>query len=171
MSVLLALSGRRRIIAEQFNRPNDANAYAARDWVSNATSNAARMIWEGATLLRGGTGVITAATLSVTDTTWVARLRLHLWASPHTPGNDNAAAARDKDADLAFYVGHLTFQSPVTEGAGDEFAYDQQQGIYLPYYCAAGGNALYGQLETLDAVAMPVAQTTYRVVLTLELDG
>jgi hypothetical protein len=169
VSTILASSGRRRVVVESLTRPNDVNAYAAKDWLANAVANPARMGWDGVTILPGGTGVITAASLATTDTAWTARLRLHLWAAPQTVGNDNAAAARDKDADLAFYLGHISFLAPVVEGSGDEFAFDQQLGLYLPYYCSAG-TTIYGQMETLDGIT-PVAQAVYRVALSVEMDG
>lgn len=151
---------------DMFVRPNDANIYAALDAVSDSTTTPLVLSFLDVARANGGSGYITKARLVTTQTTCVARFRLHLFSTPPTPINDNAPYTL-LWANYATRIGEIDFLPCNTEGAGSTAAKSLNSTIRLAFVCAADRRHLYGLLETLDAFT-PAALQDFYVELTAE---
>lgn len=148
-----------------YTRPADTTAYAALDSVSDSTSAPNVITFTG--ILRNviGTGYITKAKLTTSQSTNTARFRLHLWNAAVSAINDNAAWTL-LIANVATYQGFIDFGPCGTEGSGSDMARAINVSGALPVVGGATAN-LFGLLETLDAFT-PASAQTFRIELTLD---
>lgn len=152
-------------IATSFSRPNDTNAYAVDDAVSDSTGSPTVLTFAGMARNTGFGGTIVGAELIIANKpTIAAEFHLLLYDTSPTAQADNAAFAHGA-SDLGYLVGMLIFSpSLMTDQGGGSYPFRVYQAINLPvpYRCAATG--LYGLLKTRTAYT-PAAQTLHRIKL------
>lgn len=146
-------------VSQNFTRPNDTTAYAAKDVVGPAVT--ALIQFDNAARVAGGSGYITAATIETTLITWVGRFRLWLYSS-----SSGLTAIADNSPFLLLYgnraarIGSIDFDATATEDpTNSTSARSQKTGVNL-YYESDVNNRIWGMLETLDA-GTPAAQQQY----------
>lgn len=142
-------------------RPNDTNAYAANDAISNATSGAE--LWEftvGRTAT--GSGTIVGAEFATDDPACTARFELDLYDDTITAPNDNAEATR-LYANQGKFLKTIAFPAAAKKTTNSTQAEAKNDDVRIPFKCV-GNSKIYGVLRILDADT-PVAQAKYRVTL------
>lgn len=103
-----------------FTRPADTTAYAALDVISNSTSAPSLLSFANILRVVNGSGYITKAELSTTNTSWTGRVRLMLYAtSAPAPVGDNAQFPA-LSANDAVRIGYIDFPPPLAFGSGSD---------------------------------------------------
>jgi len=166
MALNRVATGAMNFTSVTLTRPANTTAYAAKDAISDSDSAPTILSFTVANRVSGGTGYIVGARLSTSQSTNVARHRLHLFRSTPTPINDNAAYTL-LTANFAIRIGYIDFAACQTEGSGSDVANSQNMTIRLPYICAA--TTLFGALETLDAFT-PASAQVYKIELVTDLN-
>lgn len=159
-----SVGGHIAVAADEFTRPADTNAYAAKDAVADSDSAPTALNFADVARANGGTGYITKAQLLTSQTTNTARYRLHLYTESITAVNDNAAQTV-LYANRADYVGYVDFPAATTDGS--DTAHSQNADVRLPFFTESDDADLYGYLETLDAFT-PASAQTYFISLTAD---
>jgi len=141
-------------LRDTFNRPGDANDYAANDAVSNSTSApTARSV--AAARVNNGSGYIVGVAVNHEKVSLTPRFRVHFFNSAPTPVNDNAALALTfAITNAASYVGSVDLD-PMASNGGTDYSRAQNISIRLPFTCTGGVTTLWFLLQTLDAVVAP----------------
>lgn len=160
-------------VSANFTRPNDTNAYAAQDEVSNNTAqgSAVALTFADVVASNGNTGYLVKASLKVTAigaTAPVTNATFRLWlfdAAPTMVG-DNVAYPL-LSAELAKAIGYVDF-TLITEGTGSTAIYGLDDGLRLPFKCGAATKNLYGLLLA-KAAYVGTAQSVWTVELLAEL--
>lgn len=160
---------------DEFTRPNDATPYAADDVISADTSDTGTTPLRGLTLARkqGGTGYIRYWEISTDHTTFLPRIRVHLFtvAAPTTavPG-DNVLMVR-KYANMPQRV--YSFDMPalaLPPGAGaHDMVYAIKDDLNVAFKCDAADTKIYYRYELLDA-ATPAAQKKVYTIARSDVD-
>lgn len=160
---------------DEFTRPDDATAYIADDVISATTSDTATTALRGLTLARkvGGTGYLRFWEIAVDHTTFLPRIRVHLYtvAAPTTalPG-DNTLMVR-KYANMPQKVG--SFDMPALAlpgGAGaHDMVYAVKDDLNIAFKCDAADTKLYYRYETLDA-ATPANLKKFYTIARADVD-
>ncbi|RWC25925.1 MAG: hypothetical protein EOS27_27115 [Mesorhizobium sp.] len=151
-------------VAATMTRPNDTNAYAANDAIANNTT-AGSVTPFSFSLSDVNDDLVTIERLRlITTDTGVAGKALRMWlfrASPTVGAGDNAAFT----APRATFIGSLSGTlRTFSDGSGGIFVPDEGSRIItLP---TSGAKTVFGLLQTLEAVASPLAQSTW--IATLE---
>lgn len=148
------VGGRTAQIRATFNRPADANDYAANDAVCNSTSAPTPITFTGAARIIGGSGYVTELEVIHEKVSLTPRFRLHLFNALPTGFNDNAALALTYAVtSAASYLGYIDTPA-ATSNAGTDYSIGQNITDRKPFKCAADAN-LYGLLQTLDIIVAP----------------
>lgn len=149
---------------DTFNRPNDATAYAAGDVLSATTSATGTTALRGVTLGRanGGTGYLTYWRITVNHTTFLPRIRVHLYttSAPTSALNGDNAAMVVLQANDATHV--ATFDMPalaLSAGAGADAVTAVRDDLRIPFACDAADTKLYYRYEVLDAATPTNSKT------------
>lgn len=151
-------------VAATMTRPNDTNAYAANDAVANSTT-AGSVTPFSFTMSDVNDDLITIERLRlITSDTGFAGKAMRMWlfrASPTVGAGDNATFSNPRVTFVGSLSGSLrTF----SDGSGGIFVPDEGSRIItLP---TSGAKTVFGLLQTLEAVASPLAQSTW--IATLE---
>jgi hypothetical protein len=169
------VSGRGSEARDEFTRPNDANAYLANDVVSEDTNDTATTALRGLTLARkvGGGGYITFWELAVDHTTFLPRVRVHLYthAAPVSalPG-DNTLMVR-KYANMPQKIGSFDLPAlTLPGGAGaHDMVYALRDDLRIPFKCATADTKVYYRYEVLDA-ATPAANKKFYTTARADVD-
>lgn len=151
---------------DSFARPNDATPYAAGDALAAATSDTATTPLRGLTLARvaGGAGYITYWRITVNHTTFLPRIRVHLYtvAAPTTALNGDNAAFTELDANQPVRIGHFDLPNlALSAGAGSDVVRASRDDLRLAFKCDAADTKVYYRYEVLDS-ATPAALKTVR---------
>jgi hypothetical protein len=172
---LLNVVKRTRINAT-FTRPSDTTAYTAGDVVGPVTTPALQTL-SGAARANGGSGVITQVQL-VTNLATVTNgtFRVYFFNTSFTPQADNAAATGvyTNSAGLQGYV-DLPVLTNDAAGSGaaitrvDAKVAGGDDGVPLPFECAAGNSALYALIVATGAY-VPASAQTFRLQIAVEQD-
>jgi len=162
------VGGKGSVVAVTLTRPNDTNAYAAKDAVSDSTGSPTVLTFTNVARVNAGTGYIVKGRLLTDQSTNVARFRLHLFNVSPTAINDNAAYTL-LWANRAGRLGYIDFDACQTEGTGSDCASSLNDTVRLHFAAAAAFRTLYGLLETLDAFT-PAAEQNLYIELSAELD-
>jgi len=150
-------------------RPNDANAYAANDAITTATSSAAGYTFPGCARINGGCGTIIDAKLILSDpNATLANYELWLFDTAPAIPNDNAAFSFT-DAEAANVVAVLKFYTSDYSDSALNRVYHMANPPRM-FKCASADKQLYGVLKTLTAITTPVAQSTFLAKLTIVQD-
>lgn len=154
-----AVGGQSIEVTDDFQRPNDATAYAANDRIASTTSNTGTTPLRGLALLRvaAGTAYLTYWRLVVDHTTFLATIRVHLFktAAPATAVNGDNAAFVKSYANNPNYIG--SFDLPTLAlPAGADMVETVRDDLRLPIHAAGGDTNIYYALEIL-AAATPAA--------------
>lgn len=159
-------------VSTNFTRPNDTNAYAAQDEVSNSTTQGSAVALTFADVVadNAATGYLVKASLKVTAIgatapTTNATFRLWLFDAAPTMVGDNVAYPL-LSAELAKAIGYVDF-TLITEGTGSTALYGLDDGIRLAFKCGAASKNLYGLLLA-KAAYVGTAQSVWTVELTAE---
>lgn len=157
--------------SDEFDRPANATAYAAKDVVTTSTSAGRVLTFAGAAGYPGGGGDIIKARLMTNLKTCVSRFRLHLYHTAPTVIND-ADPMLLLYTDRAKRIGYIDFPACSSEDstnsdAAQAIALGVSANLPLPFNPIAAGQALYGVLETLDAFTPGSTQKFY-VELTIQ---
>lgn len=147
-------------VAVTFTRPADTTAYAAQDAVSDSTSAPTVRAFAAMAKANGGAGQIVKARMMTDQSSFAARLRLHIFHTAPTAINDNAQQTL-LWGNRAIRVGQVDFPAAGTEGSGSTGASASVVALHLPFICDAGDTSLYGLLETLDAFTPASGQQFY----------
>jgi len=158
------VGGKMLFTSTTFTRPADTTAYAAKDAVGDSTSAPTVLSFTNAVRISGGTGYVVGARINTSQTTCVARFRLHLFRTTPTAINDNGAFTL-LDANFATRLGYIDFAAMQTEGTGSTAANSQNATVRLPIVC--GATTLFGLLESLDAFT-PASAQTFKFELAIE---
>ncbi|RVC47569.1 hypothetical protein EN781_00080 [Mesorhizobium sp. M4A.F.Ca.ET.090.04.2.1] len=151
-------------VAATMTRPNDTSAYAANDAIANSTT-AGSVTPFSFTMSDVNDDLVTIERLRlITTDTGVAGKALRMWlfrASPTVGAGDNAAFSNPR----ATFIGSLSgTMRTFSDGSGGIFVPDEGARIItLP---TSGGKTVFGLLQTLEAIASPLAQSTW--IATLE---
>jgi hypothetical protein len=155
-------------------RPTGADAYTAKDAISESTSAGTVWTFTGALRKAAGTGYIVSAKILTSQTTCTETFRLHLFNAAPTALNDNAACTAPLYADDAKYIGPVEFPACKTEGSGATAAYAVAtpntllSNLPLPIVGGATAN-LFGILETPTGFT-PASEQTISITLVVEQD-
>jgi len=146
-------------------RPNDTNAYAALDVVSESAS--AGTVWTFASIGPSGGGNIIIDNISIrfdvsAIPSGLAAFRLHLYSTSPTAINDNAAFDLPS-GDRAKYLGYVETPTPLDLGA-TLWASTEEQGFPVRKQVTVASGSLYGILQTVGAYT-PTAEAVYTVKL------
>ncbi|AZO29437.1 hypothetical protein [Mesorhizobium sp. M1B.F.Ca.ET.045.04.1.1] len=150
--------------AATMTRPNDTNAYAANDAIANSTT-AGSVTPFSFSMSDVNDDLVTIERLRlITTDTGVAGKALRMWlfrASPTVGAGDNAAFSNPR----ATFIGSLSgTMRTFSDGSGGIFVPDEGSRIItLP---TSGAKTVFGLLQTLEAIASPLAQSTW--IATLE---
>ncbi|AZV21488.1 hypothetical protein [Mesorhizobium sp. M7A.F.Ce.TU.012.03.2.1] len=151
-------------VSATMTRPNDTSAYAANDAVANSTT-AGSVTPFSFSMSDVNDDLFTIERLRlITSDTGVAGKALRMWlfrASPTVAAGDNAAFSNPRSTFIGSLSGTMrTF----SDGSGGIFVPDEGSRIItLP---TSGAKTVFGLLQTLEAVASPLAQSTW--IATLE---
>jgi hypothetical protein len=154
------VDGYRASATASFARPNDTTAYAANDAIANSTSAPTVLTFSNMARLIGGGGIIDKTLLLTDQTTWTARVRLHLYNAAPTAINDNAGCTAPLYADRAGYQGYIDIPAPTTGGGSPTAAYQVNKDDRLEFVTAADRN-LYGLPQILDAATPAAVQNFF----------
>jgi len=134
-------------------RPADTTAYAVNDVISSSTSAPTAVIFDLATagVPAGGSGYLVKLRALTNKKDWTARLRIHLYKSAITPGNDNSAfgilwanrANRIGSIDLPAFNTADTTASDAANSLNAE--------LRFPFKLASGETRLWAIIQVLDA--------------------
>ena len=145
-------------------------SYSSNDVMSESDTNGEGTTWD---FEMGGTGRINRAVIVSATTGLTAVLTLHLYTAPPTCElDDNAANTGPLVADLASYLGYISFPALTSQG-GPSFTQVTPSVVYtvpgnLPF--GFDKSKLYGVL--VDGTGQDFGDdTTLDVILTAELDG
>lgn len=152
------------LVSDEFTRPANTTAYAAKDVVGDG----ANMVFPGCVLQNGGSGYIISALLMTDQTTFAARLRLHLFHATPDVITDNSPFTL-LFVDRTDYLGFIDLPAGALEGTGSTAASGYNVFDRIPFKCAAADDDLYGQLETLD-VFTPASEQQFFIQLLVERD-
>ena len=142
-----------------------AGDYAANDILSNSATNGAGVAWVFDRISRqgGGSGWIMGARLTCSVDALVPRMRLWLFdANPSASELDDNAAFSLAVADRTKLIGYIDFNALTDAGAVSVTVRDD---LRIPFKCAAGDDAVYGILQTLDAFTNESAGMTVTISL------
>ena len=145
----------------ELTRPTNTAAYSALDVVANSVSGTTLSTPVTITITPVASpknsnspipayGNIVKAVIATTQTTCVARFRIHLFTATLTPLGDN-------DAYTALYTnklidaGYIDFPACVTDGAGSSMAFSQVLNSSFPFKLPSSSVSIYAIFETLDA--------------------
>jgi hypothetical protein len=151
-------------VAATMTRPNDTNAYAANDAVANSTT-AGSVTPFSFSMSDVNDDLVTIERLRlITSDTGFAGKAMRMWlfrASPTVGAGDNAAFSNPR----ATFIGSLSgTMRTFSDGSGGIFVPDEGSRIItLP---TSGAKTVFGLLQTLEAIASPIAQSTW--IATLE---
>ncbi|TIX28935.1 hypothetical protein [Mesorhizobium sp.] len=151
-------------VAATMTRPNDTNAYVANDAIANNTT-AGSVTPFSFSMSDVNDDLVTIERLRlITSDTGVAGKALRMWlfrASPTVGAGDNAAFSNPR----ATFIGSLSgTMRTFSDGSGGIFVPDEGSRIItLP---TSGAKTVFGLLQTLEAIASPLAQSTW--IATLE---
>jgi len=152
--------GSRATLSLTFARPNDTNAYAAGDVISNATSGATVKEFLNAVRAAGKGATLTNVELILSDI-WapLPQIRMELFHTTLTAQQDNAAYA-PTEAHRATCIGAFTF-----DGINDGYQVNSTlripgfwEGSGMPSISIPTGTSLFAVFTTLNAPT-PVAST------------
>jgi hypothetical protein len=154
-------------ILATFTRPNNTDAYAAGDAVTDSTSAPTVMTFSGCASANGGSGYILGA-LMVDSANQSTKGIFELWLfdTTVTPDNDNAVFT-PTDAECATLVAVIPL---VANYVGDAQAGASGNAVYAspemirPFTCGVSSDDLFGLLVVRNAYT-PVAQEAFTVRL------
>lgn len=148
-----------------FARPADTTAYAAGDVMSDSTSTAAQLYFQGT----GRSGQIISAHLILEQTTQTADFDLYIFDSGVTDHLDNAPLAL-VSADLKYLVHKFTFLNAgkVSLGGGSYYEMDGSNRFQQGRAFNTTVGALYGLLVVRGTPAAPVASSKVWIRLSIE---
>lgn len=157
--------------SDTFTRPANTTAYAANDRLSATTSDTDTTALRSFTAARvaGGKGVLTSCVVSSDLTTFLPRLRIHLY----TTGAPTTAIAGDNSAYAHYYANEGErigwFDMPALAlpgGTGTDMVRALRDDLFIPFDAAASVTAIYYAIEVLDAATPSSGQS-----FTLEFGG
>ena len=162
------VGGRGMVITASLTRPNDANAYAAGDVITNSTSSPTVITFSGCARRNGKSGlVIGAQCIDSANQSTKPTLELWLFDTTFTPDNDNAVFT-PTDEELATLVGiiqfNLWFVGDATAGAGGNCASLGALTEPMAFVTGASSTSLFGILVVRNAYT-PVAQEQFTIRL------
>lgn len=147
-----------------YTLPAGANAYSAKDVIADSTSAPHVLTFANMARAVGCGGYLMKARLLTDQTTFVARVRLHLYHTAPTAINDNAPFTA-LYANAGNRVGFIDFPAPATEGTGSTAALalltPGNGGLPMPFKCDAADANLYGIAEVLDGFTSAATQHVY----------
>lgn len=130
-------------IGTNFTRPNDSNAYAANDSVTDSTSAPTVLTFSNMARASGGTGLITDAVfIDESNPGTVGSFDLMLYDTTFTPTNDNAAFNPSTTIQRTF-VGQIPFNQQIVAGSTSQ-AY-HARGLNIAFTTVGSAN-LFGQI-------------------------
>ena len=148
-------------------RPADTTAYAVNDVVSSSTSAPVAIIFDLATagVPAGGSGYLVKLRALTNNKNWTARLRIHLYKSAITPGNDNSAFGL-LWANRANRIGQIDLPAFNTADAtASDAANSLNAELRFPFKLAAGETRLWAIVQILDAGTPASAQNFFFSIL------
>lgn len=159
---------------DSFTRPADTTAYGIGDVLSATTSNTGTTALRGLELARtnGGSGYITSWAVTVNHTTFLPRIRVHLYtvAAPTTALNGDNGAFVELDANVPEWVASFDLPNFVlSAGAGADMVRAVRDDLRIPFKCATTDSYLYYRYEVLDA-ATPASGKTVRTVVRADIN-
>lgn len=163
-SLRVVAAGYTGVFTATLTRPNDTNAYAAGDEISNSTSAPTIITLSNIARFSGGTGVIQGVCATFSDN-WATKPSLELWIfdTTSTPSNDNAAfAPSDGVADTCFAIIPLTstYVGDATATTGN-FTMDTGQ-INVPFQTVGSAN-LFVRIVIRNAGTPAVVSSTIKL--------
>jgi hypothetical protein len=161
------VGGNLTTVSTQFTRPNDGNAYAANDVVSDSTSVTTMQALAAAARVSGGSGYITGIRVNTDKKSITPRLRVHFYNTTGATLSADNAAWQDRYADNSKYVGSWDMPAMRTgaDSASSTNSYAEDLTVRIPYTCAA--TTLYYVTETLD-IFTPAANEVFTVTVFLD---
>lgn len=150
-----------------FTRPNDTNAYAAGDAVTDSTSAPTVLTFSGCASANGGSGYILGA-LMVDSANQATKGIFELWLfdTTVTPDNDNAAFT-PTDAECATLVAIIplvaSYVGDAQSGASGNAVYSSPE-MMRPFTCGGASDDLFGLLVVRNAYT-PVASEVFTIRL------
>ena len=152
------------IIATEFTRTADTNAYTANDVLQTATSGATMLSWAAAARKNAGMGYITGIEVIGDQSAEVWQPKIHVQQQARAVVlNDNEAFA----ATYAMYGGGIKLIGDVTLpvlSAYGTTAKSRIDGLAIPFLCNTSDAKLYFDLQTLTAFT-PVSGAKYTIKL------
>ncbi|SFK04493.1 hypothetical protein [Bradyrhizobium sp. Gha] len=164
----LPVTGNRAIVAANFTRPADTNAYAVGDLVANnVAAGSVVPLALAASRMPDGTGVIRRGRLTKSGTvTANAIFRAHLYKDPPTPTNGDNGAFQTGGA--LTYVGSLDFDMTSTNARaftdGVKCIGTPNVGSEIIFDPKAGTQNIYALIEARGAY-VPVSGETFTLAL------
>lgn len=152
-------------------RPSNTTPYAALDAISDSASAPTILTFSNAVSRKGGCGWITKARMLTNQSTFVAKLRLHLYTVAPAAINDNAAFTL-LWANRASRIGSLTFPAGSTEGTGSDCASalvcpGGDAAWVMNFKAADDSQDIYGALLAVDGFT-PASGQIFFIELTVE---
>ena len=165
---LVAGGGTTVLSSGSFARPNDANAYAAGDVITDSTSVPTVITFSGCARVNNGSGIIIGAQcIDSANQSTKPTLELWLFDTTFTPDNDNAVFT-PTDGELATLVGiiqfNLWFVGDATAGAGGNCVSLGALTEPMAFVTGASSTSLFGILVVRNAYT-PVAQEQFTIRL------
>lgn len=153
-------------IAYELTRPNDTNNYAAGDVISNSTTTPTLITFTNVSQTNNKGVIITGLRVQTNDIVKFLgkRFRLHLYRETDiSPINDNDpfSLLYVNANKIVGYV-DFTFPSVVDGGSTDSIAV-QIDGVNKTFKLI--GNCICAQLQTLDAITLPIANAKILIQL------
>lgn len=145
----LSVSSNQYTSSASITRPNDTNAYADLDVLSNSTTEPTVITF--ANVGPSGGNIIINSVFMRCDVnvlpSGMSTFRLHLYNAAPTAINDNAAYNLPS-ADRSKYLGWVDIPKPTDIG---DTLWSQTNGLSMQIKLATGSTALYGILQTMTA--------------------
>lgn len=163
-----AVVGKTVAVNATLTRPADTNAYTALDAISDSVSSPTVLTFNNVARVNNGSGYLTKLRMMTNQSTFIGRIRLHLFHTAPTAINDNAACTL-LWANRSNRIGHITLDAASTEGSGSDAANASAISIRLPFVCAAADRNIYALVETLDGFT-PISGQNFFFELTAELN-
>lgn len=148
-------------------RPADTNAYAVNDVISSSTSAPAAIVFDlaNAGVPAGGSGYLVKLRALTNNKNWTARLRIHLYKSAITPGNDNSAFGL-LWANRANRIGFIDVPSFSTaDSTASDSANSLIPDLRFAFKLAQGETRLWAIIQILDAGTPTSGQNFFFSVL------
>jgi hypothetical protein len=164
---VLQVNGSLVSISVEFTRPNDTNAYAIGDMVSDNTSTTTMQQVANAVRVSGGSGYLVGVRCSTNKKSITPRFRVHLFTTTGATLAGDNVAYKEVYADSSKRLGYTDLPSMTTaaDTANSDMSRSLDMTIRLPIVVPA--TSLYFVVETLDAFT-PDAQQKFTFTFVMD---